>query len=147
MCSKESIGKGSLFSYSSLFRVFMAATYVKLQQAYISEAVATGTWTVIGYKGPGDQTTAGTATGGSVSKTNNFQYSDATGFTDNSAALSTNKVGFTATNLAKLNDCAISSTWTMTVGEGSAAGEATFTPNVLTADCVQLTPNWKQIGK
>ena len=120
---------------------------MKLQQAYISEAVATGTWTVIGYKGPGDQTTAGQKTGGSVSKTNNFEYSDASGFTDNTAALSANKVGFTAKSLAKLNDCALNSTWTMTVGEGSAAGEATFTPNTLSDDCVQLTPNWKQIGK
>lgn len=82
-----------------------------------------------------------------MSKTNNFQYSDASGFSDNTAALSANKVGFTATNLAKLNDCAESSTWTMTAGEGSAAGEATFTPNELSADCIQPTPNWKQIGK
>ena len=139
--------RNSLFKGRKIFLVVTASSYVKLQQAYISEAVATGTWTVIGYKGPGDQTTAGSATGGTVSKTNNFQYSDASGFSDNTAALSANKVGFTATNLAKLNDCAVSSTWTMTVGEGSAAGEATFTPNVLSADCVQLTPNWKQIGK
>ncbi len=126
-----------------------AGTYVKLQQAYVSEAVAIGTWSVIGYKGPGDNTNASGATGGASSKTNNFEYNDATGYSNNTVALTggSTVVGFTAKNIAKLNDCEQSSSWTISVAPGSAAGEATFTPNTLEQDCLQLTPNWNQIGK
>lgn len=125
------------------------SSYVKMQQAYVSEAVAIGTWSVIGYKGPGDNTNASGATGGASSKTNNFEYKDATGYSDNTVALtgSSSVVGFTANNIAKLNDCAQSSSWTITVAQGTAAGEATFSPNTLGQDCLQQTPNWNQIGK
>ena len=119
---------------------------MKLQQAYISEAVAVGDWAVIGYKGPGDNTT-GSAQGGATSSTNNFSYKDASAYSNNTAALSASTVGFTAGNKAKLNDCAIGDHWTITVAAGSAAGEATFTPGTLTQDCLQLTPNFSQIGK
>ena len=121
---------------------------MKLQQAYISEAVAVGSWAVIGYKGPGDNTNASGATGGATSKTNNFSYKDATGYTNNTVALSTTGVtGFTAHNEAKLNDCKSGDHWTITVTSGSAAGEATFTPSTLSQECLQLTPNFAQIGK
>ena len=125
------------------------SSYVKLQQAYVSESVAIGTWSVIGYKGPGDNSNASGATGGASSKTNNFEYNDATGYSNNTVALTGGSpvVGFTAKNIAKLNDCAQSSSWTISVAPGSAAGEATFTPNTLEQDCLQLTPNWNQIGK
>ena len=121
----------------------------EVEQAYAAEAVAIGTWSVIGYKGPGDNTNATGATGGASSKTNNFEYKDANAYSNNTVALtgSSSVVGFTATNIAKLNDCGASSTWTITVKPGSAAGEATFTPNTLGQDCLQLTPNWNQIGK
>lgn len=120
---------------------------MKLQQAYISEAVAVGNWSVIGYKGPGDNTNAD-GDGAATSTTNNFDYTDASGWSNNTAELgSTGVVGFSATNKAKLNDCDSDDHWTLTVAEGSAAGEATFTPSTLSADCLQLTPNWKQIGK
>jgi hypothetical protein len=52
---------------------------VKLQQAYISEAVAIGNWGVIGYKGPGDNTNA-SGNGAATSATNNFTYTDASGW-------------------------------------------------------------------
>lgn len=122
---------------------------MKLQQAYVSEAVAIGSWAVIGYKGPGDNTNATGATGGATSSTNNFNYKDATGFTNNTVALteSASVTGFTAGNKAKLNDCDADDHWTITVGAGTAAGEATFTPGTLTQDCLQLTPNFSQIGK
>ena len=124
------------------------SSYVKLQQAYVSEAVAIGTWSVIGYKGPGDNTNATGASGGASSKTNNFSYRDTTGYANNTATLdATGKVGFTAHNEAKLNDCTQGDHWTITVKSGSAAGEATFTPSTLDQTCLQLTPNWNQIGK
>ena len=115
-----------------------------MQQAYISKAVAVGSWAVIGYKGPGDNTNATGANGGATSSTNNFSYKDATGYSGNTAELNaTGKQGFTAGNKAKLNDCDIGDHWTITV----AAGEATFTPGTFTQDCLQLTPNFAQIGK
>ena len=103
-------------------------TYVKLQQAYAAES---------------------NAAGGATSSTNNFNYKDATGFSNNTVALTSSAsiVGFTAGNKAKLNDCAIGDHWKITVTAGSAAGEATFTPSTLTQDCLQLTPNFSQIGK
>ena len=119
---------------------------MKLQQAYISEAVAVGNWGVIGYKGPGDNTNA-SGDGAATSSTNNFSYTDASGWSNNTAALTANKIGFSASNKAKLNDCAAAANWTITIGAGTAAGEATFTPSTLGATCVQLTPNWNQIGK
>ena len=122
---------------------------MKLQQAYISEAVAIGSWAVIGYKGPGDNTNATGATGGATSSTNNFNYKDANGFSNNTVALteSASVTGFTASNKAKLNDCETGDHWTITVTPGTAAGEATFTPGTLDQDCLQLTPNFSQIGK
>ena len=123
---------------------------MKLQQAYVSEAVAIGSWAVIGYKGPGDNTNATGATGGATSSTNNFNYKDAANsFSNNTVALTdeASVVGFTAGNKAKLNDCDIGDHWTITVGAGAAAGEATFTPSSLSQNCLQLTPNFSQIGK
>lgn len=139
----------SLLLITSRKKPIIVATYVKLQQAYVSEAVAIGSWAVIGYKGPGDNTNAQGATGGATSSTNNFNYKDATGFTNNTVVLTTSAsvTGFTAGNKAKLNDCAAGDHWTITVKAGSAAGEATFTPGTLTQDCLQLTPNFSQIGK
>lgn len=123
-----------------------AGTYVKLQQAYVSEAVAIGSWAVIGYKGPGDNVNA-TGDGAATSSTNNFTYTDASGWTNNTIALATGATGFSASNKAKLNDCDTGDHWKITVGAGTAAGEATFTPSTLSQDCLQLTPNFSQIGK
>ena len=85
-----------------------AGTYVKMQQAYISEAMAIGNWIIIGYKAPG----TGNAT-------TNFKYD---GFKDggdkNTNALTTKTVGWKAGNKAKLNDCPIADdNWTVTVKE------------------------------
>lgn len=123
--------------------------YVKLQQAYISESVKVGTWGIIGYKGPGEEKTASATTGGAKSATTNFTYEDATGFNDNTAEISANKVGWAASNNAKLNDCAAAKNWTVTVGaNGTTAGEATFTAAIANgATCTALTPNFDKIGK
>ena len=82
---------------------------MKLQQAYISEAVAVGNWQIIGYKGPGDNT-KGSANGGDKSGTTNFKYADAVTYANNTVALdNTERAGFVAANQAKLNDCAAKS--------------------------------------
>ena len=117
-----------------------AGTYVKMQQAYISEAMAIGDWVIIGYKAPG--------TG---NETTNFKYG---GFTDDGAkhtvALTTKTVGWQAGNRAKLNDCPIADdNWTVTVDGEEGASEATFkseVKNTETNKCADLTPTFNTIG-
>ena len=129
-----------------------AGTYVKLQQAYISESVAIGNWQIIGYKGPGTEDSQGTATGGAKSHTTNFEYTDAAdGYTGNTVALSSGKIGWSAKNLAQLNDCPVDVNWTVnTTAASGSAGEATFTAAIKQANlatCTALTPNFDKIGK
>ena len=118
-----------------------AGTYVKLQQAYVSEADSLGTWSLIGYKGPGE--------GNSISsKTNNFSYAD--GISAKMAIPESDKKGWGATNSMKLNDCTEAENWTvsMKTASGSASGDVAFTAAVTGgADCVALTPSFSTIGK
>ncbi len=119
---------------------------MKLQQAYISEAVAVGNWKIIGYKGPGEQATNGLSSG-----TTNFAYSDGGTYSEqNTAALVTGtKVkGFAVQNNLKLNDCtSAADNWKVEVEKASGSeGEAAFTATVATA-CTDLTPNFDKIGK
>ena len=139
-------------SNTSLFRVFLATSYVKLQQAYISEAVAIGNWQIIGYKGPGEEDAAGAATGGAKSHTTNFEYADAAnGYSNNTIALATGNTGWTAKNRAQLNDCPSAVKWSVkTEAADGSAGEASFTAEILAANlatCTALTPNFDKIGK
>ncbi len=115
-----------------------AGTYVKMQQAYVSEAVAIGNWAIIGYKAPG-----------TANATTNFTYSGfVTGGTDNTVALSGGQTdAWTAANNTKLNECDKGTNWDIdiTAGtSGSAAGEAEFKSNT---KCADLTPNFTTIGK
>ena len=124
---------------------------MKLQQAYISEAVAIGNWQIIGYKGPGEEDDAGDATGGAKSHTTNFEYTDAaSGYTNNTVALATGITGWSASNKANLNDCTAGKNWTLAVAkaESGSEGDAVFTADVATtSDCTSLTPNFSKIGK
>lgn len=121
---------------------------MKLQQAYISEAVAVGNWIIIGYSGPG------TADSNKLSSdATNFTYSDDGTYnkTTNTATLGASGVsGWSATNKADLNDCPAGKNWTVSVkasGSGTA-GEATFTAAIAnTAGCTPLTPNFDKVGK
>lgn len=123
-----------------------AGEYVKLQNAYIAETGdQLGNWFYIGYKGPGDETTKGSKTAAAVSTSTNFVY---TGEITSSVALATGGVGWKAANKAKLNDCTGNGStynWSISVAAGSAAGEATYTPSITSADCEVLTPSFKSI--
>ena len=127
---------------------------MKLQQAYISESVAIGNWQIIGYKGPGAEDAQGSATGGAKSHTTNFEYTDAaSAFTNNTATLNTTGVtGWSAKNVAQLNDCPSAINWTVKTAAASSgsAGEAVFTAAINStnlASCTALTPNFDKIGK
>lgn len=123
-----------------------AGTYVKLQQAYISEDGSIGTWALIGYKGPGE----GSA---DSSKTTNFSYSNGVEAKDTLPAQ--DKIGWTAKNNVQLNDCSANSTWTIAMkkadASSAAAGDAIFTAKVggeqSNAGCTALTPSFDKIGK
>lgn len=149
---------------------------MKLQEAYAAETNALGNWASIGYKASGGtnftyaggnidskltcaegytyddnakkcQKSENGTYGAATSSTNNFTYTDASGWSDNTIALATGATGFSASNKAKLNDCGAAANWKIAIAAGSAAGEATFTPSTHSANCIQLTPNWKMIGK
>ena len=124
------------------------SSYVKLQQAYISEAVAVGNWVIIGYSGPG--TADADKLGSSAT---NFTYSDDGSYNANTAALGATAIeGWSANNKANLNDGKKKKNWTVSVkasGSGTA-GEATFTAAIAsdnTAGCTPLTPNFDKVGK
>lgn len=116
-----------------------AGTYVKMQQAYISEAMAIGDWKIIGYKAPG---------GGD--KTTNFTYDGfKEGTADHTVSLATSTVGWQAANNAKLNDCDGDGTkfnWTVTVKGEEGDSEGTFKAEVPGANCTELTPTFHTIG-
>ena len=111
----------------------------------MSEAVAVGNWTIIGFKGPGEQTS-----GKLESKTTNFTYQDGnTSYTNNTVALNDTKIkGFTVQNNIKLNDCgSAADNWKVEVSKATGSeGEAAFDASVA-SDCNDLTPNFDKIGK
>lgn len=119
---------------------FSPTSYVKLQDAYVSEAGnQIGDWTKIGYK---------------MANTSVFTYSEpATGFTDNTVALSSGmKDAWVATSLAALNDCGLGSTWAISVEQnGSTGGSAVYVAEVTAAsestaaDCKALTPSFEKL--
>ena len=117
-----------------------AGTYIKLQQAYFSEKNQYGGWSVIGYTAPGGSS-------GTSSATTNFTYG-----ADNIEATNETNAGktgvWTATNNAKLNDCASAKNWqidTKDAAEGGLDGYEAKVNNKTT--CLQLTPNFENIGK
>ncbi|SHL87837.1 prepilin-type N-terminal cleavage/methylation domain-containing protein [Fibrobacter sp. UWOV1] len=118
-----------------------AGTYVKLQQAFVSETGENyGNFKIIGYSAPGKN-----------SATTNFTYSDQGQYTNNTATLNTSaKETWRATANLKLNDCNSGSYWKISVAKasnGSAADAVVFTADINGTGCEELTPSYKKIGK
>ena len=129
-----------------------AGTYVKLQQAYFSESMKAGGWTLIGYSAPGNN-----------GLTTNFAYGMGSVIGSNTAvSLSTKTIGWTATNLANLNECTGASAagmntsatgpWKVSVtqGTGNANQDLIFDAEIVgstAAGCTALTPSFSKIGK
>ena len=123
-----------------------ASTYVKLQDAYVSESNKVGSWTKIGYVAPGG-TSAGAAS------TTNFSYIP--GSADDAAlggegGYSAAKE-WAAANIVALNDCAAqasnvaiaSANWSITVTPATNGNSVTYTA---ATNCSQLTPTFDKIG-
>lgn len=114
-------------------------TYVKMQQAYFTEANAIGGWTVIGYTSPGES-----------DQTTNFKYSG--GVTKNETVTTDQTGAWKAQNRVNLNDCAKDvDHWTINVAFTTGRKDLTFTSAVDDASgnayCSSLTPSFAQIGK
>lgn len=116
---------------------------MKLQESFYSERNAVGSWTVIGYKAPGtnNTTTNSTYNGASISG------AEGTSTTEVANA-------WYANNNVKLNDCAPAASngnWALKVTPATITAEASasvaFDATVASDNCLQLTPNFKAIGK
>ena len=122
---------------------------MKLQQAYFAESLKAGGWTLIGYTAPGND-----------AATTNFVYGIG-GIAENTTAdVASETVGWTADNLANLNECgkgsqtigmntATTANWTVSVTQGTGISnqELVFTAAVTGAGCTALTPTFDKIGK
>lgn len=130
-----------------------AGTYVKLQEAYMSESNAYGTWVLIGYTGPGEITEKGGTSKSPNSYTGNFAYTgDAIADTTTEAI-----TGWAAWNIVALNDCGVSGSKETTTTDGapwtvdnraiSGVSDGTyFHTAVNDDDCEPLTPTFSKIG-
>lgn len=126
-----------------------AGTYVKLQQAYFSESLKAGGWTLIGYSAPGNN-----------GLTTNFAYGMGNTIGSNTAVtVNGTPTVWVATNLANLNECAGASAtgmntdktgpWKVTITQptGNANQDLVFDASVTGAGCTALTPSFDKIGK
>ena len=121
-----------------------AGTYVKLQQAFVSETGTDyGNFAIIGYAAPGQ-----------AGKTTNFTYTDEgsySGTTNTAALTSAVKNAWQAAANVKLNDCAIGKKWYVKVSKassGNAADAVAFAASLEDeTNCQQLTPTFDKIGK
>ena len=119
-----------------------AGTYVKLQDAYVSEANKLGTWELVGYVAPG----ASTASQNSPSTTNFTYYVSISEATDISSGTDVTNA-WVAKNKPALNDCgAGNGNWTIEIKGNSNGNSVSYEADV-TAACEQLTPSFKKIGK
>ena len=116
--------------------VKLTTTYVKLQAAYASEKSQYGGWKLIGYSGPGTN-----STNSASSYTTNFKYTSAR---DNTGESNEGvEADWSAENIAKLNDCDGGVHWKITTEDIAEGGVDTYTA---WTDCKELTPNFEAIG-
>ena len=118
-----------------------AGSYVKLQDAYVAETAAMGSWTKIGY---------------AMKNGDSFDYSGALSGSNTVMVenLGEGQEGWRATSKVKLNDCNNNSNWTITVtaASNSAQGMVSYTaagPELYTAEsqpCNDLTPSFKKLS-
>ena len=123
---------------------------MKLQDAYAGESNQLGSWSLIGYSGPGTVVSGATDT----TTTNNFEYGGGslhgTGATGASVAINATSgaastIGWVARSRVALNDVPTStSVWTIAVG-ANANGVVSYTAEIPT-NAEKLTPNFKQLS-
>lgn len=117
-----------------------AGTYIKLQQAYFSEASKYGGWDLIGYVGPGERNSA------TSTYTTNFQYT-AENLASNSTSTDAVSKAWKAHNVSKLNDCQPGDNWYIDLADASTTERDSYTATVTGTGCSGLTPTFDKIGK
>ena len=135
--------RNGLFKGRKNFLVVTASTYVKLQQAFVSESgINFGNFAIIGYAAPGQ-----------AGATTNFTYTDEgsySGLTNTATLTSTPADAWQAQANVKLNDCD-KKKWYVKVSKaasGNAADAVAFSASLEDAtNCLQLTPTFDTIGK
>ena len=120
-----------------------AGTYVKLQQAYFSEANQAGGWQLIGYMAP---------SGAKASETTNFKYAPGNIKVGEKVTLTTSSTdkGWTAENIANLNECQKGVNWSISLklaSDATKGADVVFTSAVASDGCTALTPTFSNIGK
>jgi prepilin-type N-terminal cleavage/methylation domain-containing protein len=117
-----------------------AGTYIKLQDAYVSESNTLGTWTLIGYVAPGASSAAQESP-----STTNFVYSGAIASATSIDASTTAPNAWKANNRVALNDCAIDAgNWHVDIAANTNGNSVRYTAQTA---CDQLTPSFSKIGK
>ncbi len=126
-----------------------AGTYIKLQDAYVSESNMVGTWQLIGYVAPGSTSAASEGAG-----TTNFKYLAgdlAANAASAQAVQGFSGVTWAAANKVALNDCAAQTTpaastanWKITTSNSGNGNSLSYNA---TTGCSQLTPSFDKIGK
>ena len=109
-----------------------AGSYVSLQEAFVSEEIAIGSWNLIGYAAPGNSNVSNYFKYGQGCITENIDNED---FTENI-------VGWTARNLASLNSCKENSVWGITLSP-SENKKISYGYIGTDVNCVTLTANFK----
>ena len=118
-----------------------AGTYVKLQDAYVSESNLVGTWAKIGYVAPGAAKADGS------SETTNFTYTGAITSDTLAVAGLPKTEGWKAAARVALNDCPpTTSAWIVSV-KGNDNGNSVSYEADPPACGVALTPTFNKIGK
>lgn len=136
---------------------------MKLQDAYAAETGAAGSWSVIGYIGPGDKD------GTKASGTSTYKYTDE--FAPKDKEKNTTMVGdlseitgtpkdddgddaWKAEAKTALNDCKIQSTWEVRIAKAGDGSTLKYNPVITNkagtdkkSDCESLTANFSKIGK
>lgn len=119
---------------------------MKLQDAYVGESNQIGSWTLIGYTGPG------TAVSGQTDSTTttNFnyggcEYKGADGKATIGDAAVEAKIGWVATSKAALNDVGIGAQWTLSVAAEASKSVVSYTAGV-PEGAESLTPNFSALS-
>ena len=128
----------------------MTSTYVKLQDAHAAETGAAGTWQKIGYIAPGSKNNSESYTTTVFDYTNSYEGDDKGTTMVGSIKKATE--GWRATNKTALNDCKISSYWTMSFDKSGDGASLKYTAAITAAsggqdaDCEALTANFANIA-
>ena len=119
---------------------------MKLLDAYVGESNQIGSWTLIGYTGPGTKVDNQTDS----TTTTNFNYGGgaykgSTGKATIGGEAVTAAVGWNATSKVALNDVAIGAQWTLSVAAAANESLVSYTAGVPDG-AASLTPNFSALS-